>query len=300
MVVLNNIHAGNQISYDDRLYKNLLEVREKLYKKDRHCIIVIDGAPGVGKSTLAQQISFVIDDKFTQEAPDKIHNTVESFVNYIVTCKKNSAVILDEGLNGANIRRVMSNLNVLLQSVLSEIRQKNLFIIICVPFIFDVDRSIAVGLSDALIHCYEDKWGKRAFRFYGRRRKQQLYLNPNNKKFYSYSTKGNFWGRFSPGYVMNEVQYRKFKADSLKKYISKDGLKPIVSSEDLVKQREGEIYAKLLASGAVKPGTLKRLRIADPATVEKRIEAYTNRITEDTINTEPLILSEKAGKIDET
>lgn len=249
MVSLN--FGQDNIYMDDKLHSCLLEKKNDLQKKDEHVIVVLDGAPGVGKSSLAQQCAAVIDDDFPTTASQKIHNTVDSFIDFIVKCPKKKggvAAILDEGLNGANAKRAMSNLNIKLQSVLAEIRQKNMALFICLPFIFELDKSIAIGLSDALIHCYKNKNRVRYFRFYGRKAKTSLYLNPNNKKFYQYNTHSNFYGRMGQGYVMNEVEYRKFKEQGLKKYITKDSLK-ILSPEEMVKQREGDLYAKLQAQG---------------------------------------------------
>jgi len=213
---------GRQISFDGRLLRLMMDIRERNHKKDKHYILVVDGDLGVGKSTFAQQFAAVIDDTFCDTASQKIHNAVEAYVQAIIKCDQFNSQILDEGLNGANARRAMSSLNILLQSVLTEIRQKNLLLVICVPFIFDLDRSIAIGLSDGLVHCYEKgDDNRRYFKFYGKKSKKALYLNPNNKKYYMYKGRCTFYGRFSNGYVMDEAEYRKFKKDSLQKYLQK-------------------------------------------------------------------------------
>lgn len=240
---------GKPIYMDDRLHRNLLEIRERNHKKDKHYILIIDGDPGTGKSTLGQQCAFVVDDSFAETASEKIQNEVESFMKGIVEGKKKVARILDEGLNGANARRAMSALNIQLQSLLAEIRQKNLLLIICVPFIFDLDRSVAIGLSDGLIHCYEKGDGRRYFKFYGKQAKKRLYLNPQNKKFYTYNARPTFWGRFSSGYVMNEEEYRKFKEISLKKYVPKDMLGHMKTPEEMVKEKEALMLKKLRDHG---------------------------------------------------
>lgn len=236
-----------------------------------------------GKSTLSQQVSSQVDNYFCDDTSTKIHNTVEQFVEAIIKCKKYGAHILDEGLNGANARRAMSSLNILLQSVLTEIRQKNLFLVVCVPFIFDLDRSLALGLSDGLIHCYEKGDDKRYFKFYGKRAKKALYLNPNNKKYYMYKGRCTFYGRFSTGYVMDEKEYRKFKEKSLQKFLPKDIGGSLDSPEDLVKKREAEIYT-ILEKNGITPYRLSQMGVTSKATAYKRIKSQSGVLASSILN----------------
>lgn len=172
-----------------------------------------------GKSTIAQLVAAVVDPTFNES---RLYFEDNETKQGIINSEKKKSHILDETLSMLNIRRAMSNVNITITSLFSEIRQKNLFLILCLPSIFDLDRNIAIHRSLFLIHTYSRNGQRGYFRFYGRKAKAKLFASSYAKKTYQYLARPTFWGRFANGYVVNEEEYRQRKDDVLKRYIPKD------------------------------------------------------------------------------
>jgi len=119
----------------------------------------------------------------------------------------------------------------------SEIRQKNLLLVLCLPSLFDLDRNIAIHRSLFLVHTYSRNGQRGYFRFYGRRAKSKLFASQYAKKTYQYLARPTFWGRFSNGYLVDEEAYRKRKDDVLKRYIT-TVIPEKKGSEKLQKERQ--------------------------------------------------------------
>jgi len=89
----------------------------------------------------------------------------------------------------------------------------------CLPSIYDMDKSAAIHRSQFLIHVYL-KNGKRGyFRFYGKKAKARLFGNDFARRTYQYLGRSTFWGTFKKGYVIDEKKYRAKKDMVLKKYL---------------------------------------------------------------------------------
>jgi energy-coupling factor transporter ATP-binding protein EcfA2 len=269
--------AGKEQYYAGYLLKVLEEI-QKMLDKDNDCIAVVDGKTGSGKSTLAQSLAAYIDPEFNIE---RVCFDTEDFKKSILTCPKRSAIIFDEALGGLNIRRTMSSINVMLTGLLTEIRQKNLFILLCLPSIFDLDKSIGIHRSTFLCHVVT-KNGKRGyFQFYGMEAKKRLFSNTMARRSYQYFGRPSFWGRFTHGYFVDELAYRKKKSDVLKRYFPVDTT-PELSPDDMVKQREAEIFKKLKDYGIpmtdlAKAGIMSRQNIyARLKTLQRNVSVGTS------------------------
>lgn len=201
-----------QYSMDGYLKSNLDIAKENI-KKDLDMIFVVDGGEGSGKSVLTMQCAFYCDPD--PELANRICFTPAQFRQAIMKAEKYQAVIYDEAHSGLNSRAAMTMVNRTLVSMLTEIRQKNLFVFIVLPTFFDVDRYVALWRSRALIHVYFNKGFERGYlAFYNSKSKKLLYLK--GKKLYQYGVqKPDFIGRFPNFYPLNESQYRKLKADAL-------------------------------------------------------------------------------------
>lgn len=188
--------------------------KHDVLKKDKDKVFIIDGREGTGKSTLAQQLAMNLDPDFNI---NKIVFTADQFKEVIRSPerKKGDCIILDEAYFSINSRSAMTNVNKSLVGLATEMRQLNLFIIICLPTYFDLDRYFALFRTDVLIHCYLNKKGDRGqYILFGWHKKKELYLK--GKKTYSYGFVKSPYPpcSFNKGYVVDEELYREKKKKS--------------------------------------------------------------------------------------
>jgi len=202
---------------DPVMRNNLDEVRYRVLEKDFDFVTVVDGREGSGKSVLAQQIASYLDPNFEL---DNIVFTSQDFIAKIKDpkTKKGSCIILDEAFNAINSRSSMSEVNRSMGAIATEMRQKNLFILIVLPSFFDLDKQFAIHRASSLIHVYlKDSVERGQYLIFPRSKKLYLYLN--GKKTYNYSKPKSPFPpcRFSNHYTVDEEEYRKKKGSAFKK-----------------------------------------------------------------------------------
>lgn len=185
-------------------------------KKDRDWVTIVDGEEGVGKSVLAQQIAKYLDPSFNL---DNLVFTADEFIKRIKDpkVKKGTAIVLDEAFNAANARSSMSEVNRSMAGVATEMRQRNLFIIIVLPSFFDLDRYFALWRCKSLFHVYFTEKEDRRYIVFPKTQKKYLYLS--GKKHYNYTKpKSPFPPCVFPHiYTVNEEDYREKKSMAFKK-----------------------------------------------------------------------------------
>jgi hypothetical protein len=198
---------GEELTYfmNERLKKNLDEkIKPALQKKDKDRVLVIDGNEGSGKSTLALQIGKCVDS--TLDLSRLVFNA-EQFREAIYKAKKGQCIIYDEAFTGLSSRASLSGVNRTLISLMMQMRQKNLFVIIVLPTFFLLDKYVALFRTIGLVHVYEVKGNRGYFKVYGRRARKMLYLT--GKLTYSYRHKKvytNFRGRFYGKFALGEKE----------------------------------------------------------------------------------------------
>lgn len=196
--------------------KELDKVKKRVLKKDRDFVAVIDGEEGVGKSVLAQQIARYLDDDFNL---DKIVFNSDDFIKAIKDpkTKKGSCIVLDEAFSAANNRASLTEVNRAMIGVATEMRQKNLFILMVLPSFFDLDKYFALWRCRALFHVYFTSDDDRAYVIFPKERKKMLYLT--GKKTYNYSKPRSPFPPFTfPNhYTVDEEDYRYKKSQAFKK-----------------------------------------------------------------------------------
>lgn len=220
IVTIQDPNTNKEISYylDNRLKANFdNKIIPSLMKKDKDCFLCIDGKEGAGKSSLALQLGKYIDPTLNLS---RIVFDAESFRQAIFKAKKGQCVLFDEAFTGLSSRAALSGINRTLVSLMMQMRQKNLFVIMVLPTFFMLDKYAALFRAKALIHVYENKGIRGYFRLYNSKLKKILYLK--GKKDYSYSHKyvktlfkGRFYGKFALGSEELEEEYRKKKMEAL-------------------------------------------------------------------------------------
>ena len=96
-------------------------------------------------------------------------------------------------------------------------RSKNLFVILCIPNFFELDRYPAMHRSTGLIHINK----RRSFGSYDYKKKKQLYLV--GKKTYSYITSPSFIGAFTKYFPLNQEEYEAKKQEAISQWSKTKG-----------------------------------------------------------------------------
>ena len=218
---------------DNRLRVNLdNRVKEILEKKDKDYFLIIDGMEGSGKSTLAMQIGKYVDNTLNL---DRICFSPNDFREQIFKATKGQCIIFDEGFTGLSSRASLSKVNKMLVSLMMQMRQKNLFVIIVLPTLFLLDKYVAIHRASSLIHVFESKGNRGYFKLYGANKKKLLYIL--GKATYDYSKPktdfvGRFYGRFALGDKKEDKKYRTKKEKALMNIEHDDRLDPTKESRD--------------------------------------------------------------------
>lgn len=201
---------------DKAIKPELDKVTNIVLNKDRDWVTVVDGEEGVGKSVLAQQIALYLDPNFNL---DNLVFTADAFIKAIKDPKntKGTAIVLDEAFNAANARSSMSEVNRSMAGVATEMRQKNLFIIIVLPSFFDLDRYFALWRCKSLFHVYFTDNEDRRYIIFPKIQKKYLYLA--GKKTYNYTKPRSPFPPlvFPHVYTVNEGEYREKKSMAFSK-----------------------------------------------------------------------------------
>jgi hypothetical protein len=195
---------------DGYLHQNLMAVH-KIIRRDDDCVIVVDGRERSGKSVLAMQIACALDPTMTLE---RVTLNGKEFRLHIYQGEKYQCVILDEAMDIFYTKESQSWINKFFNKMLAKIGQKNLITILVLPSFFELDKYPALHRSRILLHVYTYHKQRGYFSFYNYSKKLTLHIL--GKKFYDYRRiRPNFKGRFTNYYPLDEVEYRKKKADSL-------------------------------------------------------------------------------------
>jgi len=214
MVILNQKVCGEDkpLYMDGGLYEQLTtKVIPSVQKKDFDWFVIVDGEEGSGKSVFGFQIAKILDPNFTHE---QVAFNSNDFIRLVIKAKKNQCIVFDEAFTGLSSRTALSEINNMLVSLMMEMRQKNLFIILIMPSFFMLDKYCVLHRAKGLFHVYLQN-GRRGFwHFYNRQRTKMLYLL--GKKFYDYSKpKPIIFGRFQDQYMIDKKPYIDIKIKAL-------------------------------------------------------------------------------------
>lgn len=201
--------------YLDGILKTNLDLTKKVIKKDWDFLFVIDGIEGGGKSVFTQQVAYYVTEG--NVAVDQITYSPKEFRKRILEAPKYSAVIYDEAFRGLSARAAMTQTNRMLMGMLQEIRQKNLFVFIVLPSIWDLDKYVALHRCAGLFHItVTEKRERGFFKFYNKDQITNLLRDYKLRYKYPYSPK--FKGRFTKYLPLDKEEYLKKKGEALGVY----------------------------------------------------------------------------------
>ena len=191
------------------LVKFLDKVKAKINQNDKDYVLIIDGYEGSGKSTFAQQIGIYVDSTLCLS---RICMTADEFKQAIIDAKKGECVIYDEAVTGMSASDSITRIGRLLKSMMMQMRQKNLFVIVIIPTVFELGKYAILSRARCLFHIFE-KNNVHKWIAYNKKDLKKLYIK--GKKNYAYTVKSFFGGRFFGKMTVNEKEYRKKKEDAL-------------------------------------------------------------------------------------
>ena len=244
---------------EPRLLENLDKVKYRLEKKDKDFVMLVDGKEGAGKSTLAVQMAKYVDNSF---CVDRCCMTSEQFKEAIYKAKKGQAVIYDEAFTGLSSKGALSEINRMLVSLMMQMRQKNLFVIIVLPTFFMLEKYVAIFRGRVLVHVWE-KNDRRYFGVFNNQKQKILFAV--GKKYLSYKgVRTRFSGRFYGKFPINDPEYRKKKAIALEE--SEKGLEKKTESTLAMEQRDKLVVwasdvLKLAPEEIIRHGNLSKMSI---------------------------------------
>lgn len=186
---------------------SIKEVRRKNYDR----FILYCGREGYGKSTKALQDALYLDHTFNI---DRVCFTPEQFLEAVEKAERFQAIVFDETVWALGSRDVMSRMKRVLIKIMSEMRSKNLFVLMCIPNFFMMDWYVAQHRSSALIYIYK----RGCFASYNYPKKKELYMK--GKKTHSYSVSPNFICNFTKYFPIDKEEYEKRKQEAINSFVA--------------------------------------------------------------------------------
>jgi len=262
---------------DGWLYKNLELLADKISKDMTFLGIIYSSTleVGTGKSVLATQIgeawTEIINKKYDANLKYDVDNIVwrpKDLIDTSFKLPKYSFILLDEWEDSS----YWSELGMSLRQFFRKCRQLNLFMICIIPNWFQLPLSYAVSRSIFAIDVrFNNNLDRGQFAFYNFLAKRMLYINGKRQHNYRVA-KPTFMGRFTDGYGVDEVEYRKRKREDMEKYDKENPQKKCVS------QRISEARAEMLQKVWEKFPQLKREDLAKMLNVSKKTISVWNNL----------------------
>ncbi len=196
---------------DGYLKANLEAVKKNVIKKNYDGFVLVTGREGFGKSTMAMQMALYCDPSLDLT---RVVFTADQFLEAVESAPRYSSIVFDETMGYLSSRGAMSKFNRTLVKVMSEMRSKNLFVFLCIPSLFEMERYVAMHRTTGLI--YIKKRGH--FGSYDYPTKKKLYIQ--GKKNYSYAVPPNFIGRFTSYFPLDQEEYESKKQKAIDDWVN--------------------------------------------------------------------------------
>lgn len=201
--------------------KENLDNLKKLVEMDWDGIIYIGGYEGDGKSYLAGQIAKYLDPTY---ALDRCVFTGEQLIKAIDDQKEfYKAIVWDEAQDNIDTNSARDPVAKILKSKFTRIRRKRLFIIICAPDYWRINRYFFIQRSRCFLLVYAKGFERGHFAFYTRAQKHMMYVKGKRDEN-PHVVKPEFRGDFSKWFPLDKDAYDDKKEQAeLKIQIEKDG-----------------------------------------------------------------------------
>ena len=203
----------NFLYLDGFLEADLKVVQDRVLNHNDFWLLILDGRPGTGKSTLGTQIACRLNQT---HSINSICFNLEQFEHVLKSANEGDVVVLDEAFE-LNVRSSQSRANLRILSLLQQAREKKIFVILILVCTYDLDKNVVLSLCDYFIHCWREPFGPRGqYNAYDPDGLKNLYLWGRQTRSYSYKiAKAIYPGRFTKNFVLDYLEYRKKKITTL-------------------------------------------------------------------------------------
>lgn len=197
-------------SKPQKVYGFEIDSKSHWYITDNFMVTKNSGKSQLARHTIARYLCPWFDNSYTVFSADQ-------FIEVTNNCPEHSAIVLDEAFDSLNSRKTMSKEFLKIVNHLQLLRQRHLFIILCLPNFFDLSKGVSIFRSSHLFVVYaHPKTGKRGgFLAFGRDTKRKLYIQGG--KFLNYgAVRPNFVGEFRKNIkLLDDDEYEKMKMEHL-------------------------------------------------------------------------------------
>ena len=195
---------------------------------DWDSIFTIVGREGAGKTTLGEQLCSYADTNFSLK---NIVFTASEFKAAVQDFPKESAILWDEAITGADSALFMTRKSVEIIQLLTQARRKRLFIVICFPYLYKLNKYY-VSRSVGMFYVYAsapDKRGKVIYynnwemnKIFGLM-KVSAYYRVFPEALYRIKSLRSYYATFTKTFLVDKLEYED-KKDKALKSIDKKGL----------------------------------------------------------------------------
>lgn len=233
------LHKKGGFFMENDFNENIITLKHRI-KQDKDALGVFVGSPGEGKSTIAQQVAFILDPTITV---DNIKYSYEDYQDHIAKLfhkstppgkySKGKCIIHDEARESLSGLSVLTKRTRAFMDHLYTNRQANMFQFILTGDFFDLPKSIAMQRCLFMVWVFEEgKFQNGYFKFYNRPDLKRLY-NKGKKDRNMLASKHTLRGRFPKFYTVDEDEYRKLKSLDIKPSTKKKDKK--LTKSELIK-----------------------------------------------------------------
>ena len=211
-------HAHPKGGYymEDSLFKNIMPLKKRI-DKDKDVVGLCSGVPGVGKSTLIQQIAYPLDPHLNINSIKYSARDVIKYSLSLFNAGKSigRTYIHDEAKEVASATKQMSKKTKKFMDFIYENRQMNMYQWLLNGDFFDIPKQIVMERAMFMVYVHEaGEFQNGFFKFYNRADMKALYLKGKEKRDMK-ASKYTFRGRFPKFYTVDEEQYRELKRKHL-------------------------------------------------------------------------------------
>lgn len=195
---------------DTALYNKLLGLK-LIQNKGWDGVIVVDGKERSGKSVLGMIMGWYLSDG--NLTLNNFAKGLNDAAQKIARLPDRSVIIVDEASTVFASKDSMTEEGKQLIKIMDIVGQKNMMFILCLPCIFDLNKTMAVRRSLFLCHVYPDEnYDRGQYAFFGERTKKTLFIE-GKKNYDSYAfPQADFIGEymdFEPPFYKEYVEITK-------------------------------------------------------------------------------------------